>query len=107
MELKDKKQSLRALDANDLDFESLHNAKLEKSEVIKDTKLRLKFTLPEVKNELSKQTKNVRRLADYFALFNNFIFNEIEYSNAWRNRKAMDNFTTFADQQGKLVTQVL
>ena len=57
MELKDKKSSLKALDANDLDFESLHNAKLEKSDVIKDAKLRLKFTLPEVSLDLQSKPR--------------------------------------------------
>jgi hypothetical protein len=45
-------------------------------------------------------------LADYFAVFNNYIFNEIEAVNAWRNKKALDNFQLFSDQQVKLVTQV-
>lgn len=47
MELKDKKLNMRN-DVGDLDFESLHRCKLERADVAKDPKLRLKFVLPEV-----------------------------------------------------------
>lgn len=49
MELKEKKSNIKTVDLNDLDFESLHQCRLERGEVIQDQKLRLKFVLPEVR----------------------------------------------------------
>ena len=48
MELKDKKSGLKNITPGDLDFESLHLCRLDRSEAMKDQKLRLKFILPEV-----------------------------------------------------------
>lgn len=48
LELKDKKTNIREIALADLDFESLHHCALERADVFKDSKLRLKFVLPEV-----------------------------------------------------------
>lgn len=44
---------MREINLGDLDFETLHNCALERTDVFKDQKQRLKFILPEVSKELN------------------------------------------------------
>ena len=48
MELKEKKLTMKNIEPNELDFETLHLCRLERGDVIQDQKLRQKFVLPEV-----------------------------------------------------------
>lgn len=105
-ELMDKKLSIKNIEVNDLDNDTINSVFMDKAEVFKDAKLRYKFILPGVSLPLRQPTKVVKTLADYFALFNNLIFIELQNFNLWRNKKCLDNLSHFSEQQVKLVTQV-
>jgi hypothetical protein len=106
-ELMDRKLSIKNIELNDLDNDLINSVFMDKAEVFKDAKLRYKFILPGVRLSLIQPTKVVKTLADYFALYNNLIFIELQNFNLWRNKKCLDNLSHFSEQQVKLVTQVL
>lgn len=48
MELRERKSQLKGLETGELDYESLNKSKQEKSDVLKDPKLKNKFLIPDV-----------------------------------------------------------
>ena len=63
-----------------------------------EKKLLEKFMLP-------RETQLVKTLADYFAFFNNKIFEQQQRFNQSRNQKTIKNFVDFSSHEVKLVTQ--
>jgi len=71
---------------------------LEPEIIAGEDNLLKKFLLP-------KETKTMKKLADYFAYFNNKIFDEQQRFNAYRNKKTIDNLIIFSKEEVELVTQ--
>lgn len=107
MELKLKKKRLLKQNPEywDGDEKVTKASKIPLEEIMSNKKLKKKFILPEVKIFLKQQTKQVRKLAEYFSFFNNWIFEQQQNFIVVKNKKTLSNFSEYAAEEVKLVTQ--